>query len=315
MDLIRQRAITFDLLDSISVNMHDKLMTVYATLATLCFIIGVVMRFVEVVKSDSDAVFPIKDVIIQLLIVVILMVSFKYVLSWIIDISNTFAEFIFSKENADKLYAQVFPPVKEKGFFKIMSYEAVELFEVLVRWLANLAYFSLNIWRHFMLAILFLLAPIVFSLSLIPNYGWKHLNGFFLDCIQISSWIIIKSALDFMLFFFFSSKIIHAIGDDSNMGVIVLLVAYIVGVIKTPQIAARLFGGGDYSSLTTATAKLTSGLTAISILAGPLMRKAVNTPNNLIDAGKAGASGVAEGGKWGYKKARNVLSKFKKATE
>lgn len=110
---------------------------------------------------------------------------------------------------------------------------------------AWIAYTSVSIVRFIGLSLFFVLAPILVPLSLFGMWGGMMLDKYIKTIINLAFWVVIKSALDRVVYEYFLGFNGNDFNDDLSF--IAMTTAYSAMVITIPFISSYFIGGLNLS--------------------------------------------------------------------
>ena len=284
---------------------HGELSGFIAGLFAFLFVIGIVLRFVDMIQSDDDSKeFPWRSTFFGFVFIVFLYFFIMTPLfKTIVGLNDALANMIVSQDKVMKFYQIAiegklieYNEAQDKllGVFRM---KLSDILSYIIIYLADIAFYILKVWRMVLLGVLFMFAPFVFALAILPMYGKQHISKFFIDVIQISFWVVLKAGFDFIFFIMFTSNhysSIYNIVMDGMWPHLVLIIAYIVGIFCIPSIAAKVVGGNNYNSPLAATAilltqlpKIAKGFGALSNLMPSILGKMGGPSSGGIDDSKS----------------------------
>ena len=228
----------------------------------VCSIIFVINCYKRLL-TEEDKLFPIGKYLTQTIGTALLIKYFPVIFSGILMICNLIADKFYSTDqilNFTNTFIGLNVPT-----IKLMNLTALQVIATLVKICATIIFYVLGIWRFILLFLYLLFSPIVFALSLTPFYSSSKIKSYFVDLIQICSWPIIMSGLFLGLeAATISLKIGASVQYLDSLDSIVLMVIFLWGTLKVPFIASAIFGGNDFSQLTTATGLISAGIKSLS---------------------------------------------------
>ncbi len=225
---------------------HDEMSVFILSLFSLFFAIAIVSKYMDLISSkDDNAIFPVREVFFGFCFTVFIYSLFPFIVSVILELNNFLADKIMLSDDSLGFYKEyIAKNADAQGSFNFLSLDIDRAVSAVVIWLGSIIFFVLNVWRYLMLSILFLFYPLAFSLSLLPNFGWKHIINYIVDCNQVAFWLVLKRGIDFIFKPMFSES--ASWGGETPY--ITLMLCYIVAIIFIPTIASKIVGGNNYNS-------------------------------------------------------------------
>lgn len=295
MEVLRynQEAITNDLVATVS-SLHEELGLFINTLFFSCFLIAIMWRYIEMHKiavdnPDQAHPFPIGSLLLQLSIILLIYINLDTIFTSTISLMNYLADKIFTVDQTINLITKLF----SKDFFSGEHWYSINiksLFGAIIVFCAQMFALITCSWRYFLLIFYFLLAPFFLARSLIPAYGPRTILDYLQNILQIASWPIFISLLNWVF-----NTVSNNSWDKPSYEYLTFMCLYAVGNIwLVPRFAKEIFGGSDYAPLTLITAALAKS--SLHMAAKPAMG-AASVAGKLGGAvGSAiGAKGVVNG--------------------
>lgn len=210
-----------------------------------CFTSLILWRYIESVLSEDNKPFPLKVILGQLTLAIILWGTFQALLPTIISVTNYIADLIFSETQLAKLATRYFTTDDFKEWnFSVWSLNFNNLIGSFAWILGNLAFYIVGYVRFFILSVLYIFFPFAIALSLIPMFGFNYLIKYLTLFIQVASWAIFQSILNLIL-----STMPLDTFPIGSIEYITILIIYVVCAIFIPMIASNIIGGGDLSPI------------------------------------------------------------------
>ena len=216
-------------------------------LLLLCFVIGGIWRQVEIASSDSPKTFPLFSFGSHLIIVVILInVSGSLILS-LVSTSNTIADWFITDMGLfiNEYLSNDLNELNDVSWWRLSVRKFIA---VITGTLAVVAIYIINYLRFFLLAIFFLCAPLCYCLSLIPLFGTKFIFNFFVNVVQVSSWVIFIAIISKIMV-----EIDFQVESVDSLSYICLSCLFVILTVFIPKVAQMIMGGADVSFISAAT--------------------------------------------------------------
>ena len=287
------------------------------TISLLCFFIYLFIR----INIDGKKNFNIPSQIIKTFFIVVLFYSFPFLFNFIISICNLIADKLCSVDKTMVLFKELFGI--ESRFHEYLNTETTDQTALEKVWsgakkvtsiigqmdlffiIKSCIYFLISLFvlccyicfiviRFASLSILFILAPIILPITLFGKFGSDLFNRYFKSILSISSWIIIKAALDAVsLEFFLATENGTWFSDMTfdDVFYVGLLVAYATLILTIPFISSYLIGGINLSPTLVGTSLITYAN------AKKLLTKGKEFASNKVNDGVSSSGKFSLGGK------------------
>lgn len=234
-------------------------------LILLCFTtIHVVFRIIQGSIKQENGI-QLVPFIVQLMVVIIGTISLPFIFKWILWFFNSLADLYFTVEDASELVSKIWSrQTEERMRIKLTNLNGHNFLIMLAGFLGLVTFYTLGLWRFFILSRHFLMGPYILSMSFLPNYGFNIIIRYFQDIIQVSSWTLLHSLFNLIMLTFATT--LNFDNTDTleslsyTMVYVVLMVVYFLSVKDIPSIACHYFGGNNYSNLTTMTSAISLGI-------------------------------------------------------
>ena len=241
----------FEKMITLILDKHDQMMPFITGFFALMLVVGIILYLYKMISSDDDnAVFPYKNIFFGFVLSVFLFMIVGNIFKYIIILNNFLADFILSTDKSLSFYEIAISSQKESigSKFNFFNIDFDGLCAYIVIYIADIAFYLLNIWGTILILVLLLFSPVVFAKAQLPSHGIGSVGKFFVDVNQIAFWVPLKSGLDFVFASMYQLPEFSDYFMNGSTPAIVLIICYVAGIIVIPTIASKIVGGNNYNS-------------------------------------------------------------------
>jgi hypothetical protein len=285
--------------------MNNNIMPLEKTILPFSFLIFLFGIALRLYMNEEKGYF--KEIVYMVFIISIL-IMYNTIFLWLNTVINGMATAILPQSELMTMFHNLFT-YKHPGINIVYDFSIGAIYAAGFSVLAGVAVWIMEWLRYILLSFMYLVGPIVISLSLIQPLR-PFLKAWIKDTIEVMSWIIITAIL-FQIF----NTILLVQNDYASLqnmdplavgGIFTMLLIF---MILTPYLTSKLYQGGmgalgsiaSYATISAMTAGASAGLGAAGVSGGGL---AGNLGANLAGKGTTTAARHAAESAGGYSSAQ-----------